>query len=149
MLFPLKNREHLEKLEELASLKNQVEEVRLQDKLGKQNFHENIKEVFETVFDTIKKTSENITKTMMLTSRENNKALESLNDKLLEIMNDGGIKASYLLSPLSIKFTNPENASQYKQVKDFNSNRANDLLVHNTIPITLYINLLTFPDTGN
>ena len=33
----------LEELEELASLENQVEKVRLQDKLGKQNYHENIK----------------------------------------------------------------------------------------------------------
>ena len=43
MLFPIKNRENSEKLEELASLKNQVEEARLQDRLGKQNFQENIK----------------------------------------------------------------------------------------------------------
>ena len=39
MLFPGKNRQKLEDLEELASLKNQVEEFRLQDKLGKQNYH--------------------------------------------------------------------------------------------------------------
>ena len=43
MLFPIKNREDLENLEDLASLQNQVEEVRLQDKLGKPIFHENIK----------------------------------------------------------------------------------------------------------
>ena len=42
MLYPIKNVEDLEKLEELASLQNQVNEVRLQDKLGKQNFHEDI-----------------------------------------------------------------------------------------------------------
>ena len=39
MLYPIKNIEDLEKLEELASLQNQVKAVRLQDKLGKQNFH--------------------------------------------------------------------------------------------------------------
>ena len=39
MLFAF-NREDLENLEELASLENQVEEVRLQDKLGTQSFHE-------------------------------------------------------------------------------------------------------------
>ena len=48
---------------------------------------------------------------MMLTPKENNKALENLNDKLLEILNDGGIIASYL-SSLS-KITNPENTSQF------------------------------------
>ena len=42
MLYSIKNRKDLEILEELASLQNQVEEVWLQDRLGKQNFHENI-----------------------------------------------------------------------------------------------------------
>ena len=46
------------------------------------------------------------------------------------------------------KITNPENTSQFKIVKDHNSNRVNDLLIHNTIPITLHDNLLTFRDTG-
>ena len=40
MLYSIRDREDLEKLEELASLQNQVKAVRLQDKLGKQNFHE-------------------------------------------------------------------------------------------------------------
>ena len=62
-------------------------------------------------------------------------------------MNDRGILASYLMSPLS-KIINPENASQFKLVKDSNSNRVTDLLIHNTIPITLYNNILTFRDTG-
>ena len=33
----------LEKLNELVSLQNQVNEVTSQDKIGEQNFHENIK----------------------------------------------------------------------------------------------------------
>ena len=49
MLFSIKNIEDLEKLEELASLQNQVKVVRLQDKLGKQNIHEDMKKVFEPV----------------------------------------------------------------------------------------------------
>ena len=62
-------------------------------------------------------------------------------------MNDRGILASYLMSPLS-KITNPENTTQFKIVKDRNSNRVNDLLKKKTIPSTLYNNMLTFPDTG-
>ena len=38
-----------EDLNELVSLENQVKTVRLQDKLGKQNFHEDMKKVFEPV----------------------------------------------------------------------------------------------------
>ena len=83
----------------------------------------------------------------METSIENNQAIENSNKKLLEIMNDRGIIASFLLSPLSI-VTNPENKSQTKLVKDHNSNRVNDLLIHKTLPVTLYYNLLTFRDTG-
>ena len=56
-----------------------------------------------------------------------NKALENINNKLLEIMNDRDILASYLLSPLS-EITNPENSTQFKLVKDPSSNRVNDLL---------------------
>ena len=40
MLFPVKDREDLKKLNELVLLQDQVNEVRLQDKLGEQNYHE-------------------------------------------------------------------------------------------------------------
>ena len=73
-----------------------------------------IKKVFEPVTDTIKNTSRDITETITETSIENNRAKENLNDKLLEILNDRGIIASYFLSPLS-KITNPENTTQFKK----------------------------------
>ena len=145
MLYSI--REDLENLNELASLQDQVKAVRLQDKLGKQNFHEEMKKVFEPVTKSIESTSQDITKTISENSLKNNQAVENLNNKLLEIMNDRGILATYLMSPLS-KITNPENSSQFNLVKDHNSNRVNDLLIKNTIPITLYNNLLTFRDTG-
>ena len=106
-----------------------------------------MKKVFEPVTKSIKDVSEEVTRTMTENSFKNNQALEKLNNKLLEIMNDRGILASYLMSLLS-KITNPENTSQFKLVKDHNSNRVNDLLIKNTIPITLHDNLLTFRDTG-
>ena len=51
------------------------------------------------------------------------------------------------MSPLS-KITNPEVSSQFELVKDHISNGVNDLLIKNTIPNTLYNNLLTFCDTN-
>ena len=147
MLFPIKDIEDLEKLNELVSLQDQVKVVRLQDKLGEQNFHENMKKLYEPLTDTIQNTSENITKTITESSKENNLALENLNKKLLETMNDRDILASYLMSPLS-KITNPENTTQFKLVKDSTSNRVNDLKINKTVPITLYNNMLTFRDTG-
>ena len=147
MMFAINNRENLDKLEELASLQDQVKVVRLQDKLGKQNFHEDMKKVFEPVTKSLENTSENLTKAITESSITNNKAIENINNNLLEIMNDRGILATYLMSPLS-KITNPENTSQFKLVKDPSSNRVNDLKIHNSIPITLYGNMLTFRDTN-
>ena len=147
MLFPIKDREDLENLDELVSLENQVKAVRLQDKLGKQNFQGDMKKVFEPVPKSLENTSQDITKTITETSIKNNKATENLNNKHLEIMNDRGILASYLMTPLS-KITNSENSSQFKLVKDSSSNRINDLKIHNSIPITLCGNMLTFRDTN-
>ena len=115
----------------------------LQDILSKQNFHENIEKVFEPATDTIKKTSEELTETTRLTSKKNNQAVEDLNDKLLEIMNDTGIGASFLFSLLS-KIKNVEHTSRFKQVKDPSSNRVNDLLKNKTTPVTLYNNFSRF-----
>ena len=47
MMFPIRNVEDLQSLNDAISLQNQVKIVRLQDKLGKQNFHKNMEEVFE------------------------------------------------------------------------------------------------------
>ena len=62
MLYSIKNIEELEKLKELVSLQNQVKVDRLQDKLGKQNFPEDMKKVFEPVTKSLENTSQDITK---------------------------------------------------------------------------------------
>ena len=72
----------MEKLEELASLQNQVNAVRLQDKLGKQNFPEDLKNVSEPVTKSLEKTSQDITKTKSENSIGNNKAISDLNSKV-------------------------------------------------------------------
>ena len=136
----------MEKLNNLVSLQNQVKALRLQDKLGKQSFQEFVRKDFEPVTGTIKDVSEDVTRTMMKKSKENNKALVNSNDKLLEIMIDRGVLASYLIPPLS-KITNPEHTSQIKLVQDPDSIRVIDLLINKTIPVTLYNNLLSFSDT--
>ena len=75
MFCSVKDREVLKNLEELVSLENQVKVVRLQDKLGKQNFHEVMKKVFEPVTKSLEKTSQDITKTITESSIENNQAI--------------------------------------------------------------------------
>ena len=94
--------------------------------------------------DAIKNTSENTSKT--ISDNKNKKPIENINEKKFEIRNDRGILASYLISPSS-KITNPENTTQFKLVKDHNSNRVNDLLKNKSLPINLHNSFLTFRDT--
>ena len=147
MLYSIKDREDLENLNELLSLQDEVKVVRLQDKLGKQNFHEDMEKVFEPVTKSLENSSENLTKAIRKSSIKDNLTIENIYNNLLEIMNDRGILATYLMSPLSRR-TNPENSTQFKLVKDPSSNRVNDLKINKTIPITLYGNMLSFRDTN-
>ena len=118
----------------------------LQNKTGKQNVHEDVKKVFEPVTKSAEDVSEEETKTITKTSKENNKALENLNDILLETMNDRGTIGSCLLCSPS-KNSNPANTSQNKLIKGPSLNRINELLKNKTIPVTVHDKLLTFRDT--
>ena len=75
MLYSIKDREDLENLEELVSLQDQVKVVRLQDKLGKQNFREDMKKVFEPITKSLENTSVNLTKAITESSIKNNQAI--------------------------------------------------------------------------
>ena len=147
-MFPIRNVEDLQNLNEAISLQNRVKVVRLQDKLGKQNFHENMEEVFEPLTDTLKKTSENITKAITETSVNNNKAIENLNEKILELMNDKGMIAPYLASSL-VEVFKRDNKSQFRLRKDPNSTKMNDFLIHGTIPVTIFSDMMVFRDSNN
>ena len=147
MMFPIKDREDLEKLNELISLKNQVNEVRSQDRLGEQNYHEDAEKLFKQMTDEIKYTSEKITKTFTENSINNNKAIENLNEKFLELMNDRGMIAPYLASSL-VNLFKLENKSQFRLRKDPNSTKMNDFLINGGIPVTLFSNMLPFRDSN-
>ena len=147
MMFPIRNVEDLQNLNNAVSLQNQVKVVRLQDKLGKQNFHENMEEVFEALTDTLKKTSDNIAKTITENSINNNKAIENLNEKILELMNDKGMIAPYLTTSL-VEVFKKDNKSQFRLRKDPNSTKMNDFLIHGNIPVTIFSNMITFRDSN-
>ena len=147
MMFPIRNIEDLQNLNEAISLQNQVKVVRLQDKLGNQNVHENMEEVFEPLTDTLKKTSENITKSITENSINNNKAIENLNEKILELMNDKGMIAPFLTSSL-VEVFKSDNKSQFRLRDDPNSTKINDFLIHGNIPVTIFSNMITFRDTN-
>ena len=147
MLFPIRNVEDLQNLNEAVSSQNQVKVVRLQDKLGNQNFHEDMTKVFEPLTDTLKKTSENITKSITENSINNNKAIENLNEKILELMNDKGSIAPYLTTSL-VEVFKRDNKSQFRLRKDPDSTKMNDFLIHGKIPVTIFSNMITFRDSN-
>ena len=145
MLYSIKNEEDLEKLNEAISLQKQVQEIRLQNKLGDQNYHEDIKKFFKPMTDEIKNTSEKITKTLTENSINNNKAIENLNEKFLELMNDQGLIAPFLASSL-VEVFRKDNKSQFRLRKDPDSTKLNDFLIHGKIPVTIFSNMITFRD---
>ena len=147
MLFPIKDRKDLENLNGLISLKNQVQEVGLQDKLGEQNYHEDAKKLFKPMTDVTKNTPENIAKTLTKKSKNNNKAIEKLNEKILELMNDRGMIAPYLASFL-VNLFKPESRSQFRLKKDLNSTKTYDFLIKGGIPVTLNSIMLIFRDSN-
>ena len=139
--------EDLEKLDEAVSLQKQVQEVRLQNKLGDQNYHEDINKFFKPMTDELKKTSEKITRTLTENSIDNNKAIENLNEKILELMDDKCLIAPYLVSSL-VEVFKKDNKSQFRLRKDPNSTKMNDFLIHGTIPVTIFSNMITFRDSN-
>ena len=147
MLFPIRNVTDLQNLNEAVSLQNQVKVAKLQDKSGEQNFHENMIKVFEPLTNTLKKTSENIKKAVTETSVDNIKAIENLNEKILEILNDKGMIAPYLASSL-VEVFKKDNKSQFRLRKDPNSTKMNDFLIHGTIPVTIFSNMIIFRDSN-
>ena len=102
--------------------------------------------VSEPLTDTLKKTSENITKTITENSIINNKAISDLNEKILELMNDKGMIAPYLTTSL-VEVFKKDNKSQFRLRKDNNSTKMNNFLIHGTIPVTIFSNMITFRDS--
>ena len=82
-MYSIKNIEDLKDLSELVSLQDQVKAVRLQVKLGEQNYHQKSEKLFKPVTKSLEKISQDITKTITEKSVKNNKAIENLNNKIL------------------------------------------------------------------
>ena len=143
MMFPINKIEDIQNLNEAVSLQNQVKAVRLQVKLGEQNYHEDAKEL-KPMTDAIKDTSDNITKTVTESSINNLKAMENLNERILELVNDKGLIAPYLASSL-VNLFKPENKSQFRR-KDLKSTKMNNFLINDGIPVSLFSIMIIFRD---
>ena len=89
----------------------------------------------------------NLPETIIETYNINNKAIENLNEKVSEQMNDKGMIAPYLTSSL-VSIFKPENKSQFRLKENLNSNKMIDFLINMCIPVTLFSNMLTFRDSN-
>ena len=145
MLYSNKNVQDLQKLNdhELVSLENQVKVLRLQDNLGEQKYHHDRNKLLEPMTDAIENTSLDITKTITETSIKNNKVIENMNEKILDLMNNKSMIAHTIASSL-VNIFKPENKSQFRLREDLNSTRMNDFLMNGEIPVRIHDNMLTF-----
>ena len=84
----------MKKRNELISLQKQIIALRFQNELGKQNFQEENKKVFEPVTVSNKVVSEDVIKTTEETSKGTDKALASLNNKHWDLLTDRGVLGS-------------------------------------------------------
>ena len=62
-------------------------------------------------------------------------------------MNDKGLIAPFLSSSL-VNLFKPGNKSQVRLKKELNSTKLNDFLIHGSIPVSLYSNIITFRDSN-
>ena len=70
MIYWVKNRDYLKNLEQLPDLQSKVKQVRFIEKLSKQSFHYDIKEVFEPISKLFTDTSQKLLDETKSTTRE-------------------------------------------------------------------------------
>ena len=146
-LYPIKNIEDSQKLNELVSLENQVKAVRLQEKLSEEIYQHERNKLLEPMTDEFRNISQDIPKTITETSIKNSNVLENLNEKNLDLMNDKGMIAPTLASSL-VNLFKPENKSKFSFKKYPNSTRMKNILINGGIPVSIYNKMLTFRDSN-
>ena len=136
-LYLVKIIEDLENLNGLALLQKQVKGLVLQEKLGKQNFDEDIKKL-EPVTSTVKQGAKEMRKAVKDTNKANElkekKKLRQLMNKIVENLKYGINFVLRLLEPLGER-TNFKNASRFRlRVKAISK----EPLLNENVPIVFH-----------
>ena len=125
-LFNENKNETKEELEELEDLQSKVKQVRLVENLGKQSYHYDIKELFETITNALTDNNQNLfeaskatTKAIMEPGKSNKYG------KILESKNRIEVILSSLIRP-EAKLLVPKNKSQFRLLGDPDSDNWND-----------------------
>ena len=103
-----------------------AKQVRSVEKLGKQNYHYDIKDLFEPITKTVSDSNQKI----LEGAKSNTKAIENLEEtnkyvKTLESLNKNEIILSKLIRPIA-KLSVPKNKSQFRLLGDPDSDICND-----------------------
>ena len=147
MIYSLKTKDELKDLVELDDLQSKVKQVRLVEKLGKQGFHYDVKELFEPITKTLTDTSQKL----LAETKSNTKAIENLDEsnkyvRTLELMNKKEkIHSSFIRHIAKLLVANTE--SQFRLLDDRDSGHWNDYEMHGE-NVTVYDDKLVFRDTG-
>ena len=130
-------------LDELASLENQVKNLRLQNELGKQKLHLDIEKVFEPATNAFEEAANETTKEISKAVRDTTKAIElkrevirSLTDECLKFLNDQGVMSSYLGRSSANPFKPKKFNLDYLMILLQKQWRI--FLLNTNIPVTLY-----------
>ena len=84
-----------------------------EDKPGEENYQQDRKNLFEPMTDAVKNTSHDILEKITVTFFKNNKILEILNGKKIDLLNDKCMIAPFSASSL-VKLLKPENKNQIR-----------------------------------
>ena len=126
MICLTKDKDDLKDLEELVDLQSKVKKVRLVEKLGKQGFHYDTKDVLEPTTKAVIDTSQKL----LEETKSTTKAIEELDESnihlnALELMVKNGVFHSSLIRPIA-KLLVPTIDSQFRFFDDPDSNNWND-----------------------
>ena len=113
MTHAMKNNVDLKDLEGLQDLKSRIKQVRLLEKLGKQGFHYDVKEIFEPITKTVADISQKIIEKTKSTT----KPIEELHESNVyanpfQLSIENGVFDSSLIRPIA-KLLVPTNEIQF------------------------------------
>ena len=123
MISSTKNKDGSQDLEELADLQSKVKQVKLVEKLGKQGFHYDKKEIFEPITKAVTDSNQKL----LEETTSNTKAIENLVEsnkyvKTLESMHKIEVIHSSLIRSIA-KLLVPKNKSQFRLLVEPDSDK--------------------------
>ena len=147
MIYSLKNKDKLKDLDELDDFQSKVKQDRLVEKIGKQGYHYDMKELLRPITKTLTNRRQKFFEEGKPTTKANMELDESKQYiKTLEAMNINEVIHSSLIRTVA-KLLVPKNKNQFQLLEDLGSDNWNDYKM-NGEKVTLYDEKLLFKERG-